>query len=105
MFNKTTVRDIIWGFDHPLIKLGNDVLPADKKLPFTKFGFFVDVSSDYGFILFEKMKKFVLTSNVTNSNFLYEQRRTSTFFFLKQTQEFSCFFVLFEHWLNVMKKT
>ena len=53
MFNKTTVRDIIWGFDHPLIKLGNDVLPADKKLPFTKFGFFVDVSSDYGFILFD----------------------------------------------------
>ena len=47
MFNKTTVRDIIWGFDHPLIKLGNDVLPADKKLPFTKVGFFVDVSSDY----------------------------------------------------------
>jgi hypothetical protein len=44
VFNRTTVGDIIWGFDHPLIKLGNDVLPPDKKLPFTKFGFFVDVS-------------------------------------------------------------
>ena len=25
-----------------LIKLGNDVLPDDKKLPFDKFGFFVN---------------------------------------------------------------
>jgi len=42
VFNSTSVRDIIWGYDHPLIKLGNDVLPKEKKLPFDKFGFFVN---------------------------------------------------------------
>ena len=35
---------MVWGYDHPLIKLGNDVLPAEQKLPFDKFGFFVNVS-------------------------------------------------------------
>ena len=44
MFNSTTVGEIVWGFDHPLIKLGNDVLPPEKKLPFDKFGFFTNVS-------------------------------------------------------------
>ena len=39
------VGDVIWGYDHPLIKLGNDVLPQEQKLPFNKFGFFVNVSS------------------------------------------------------------
>ena len=34
---------MVWGYDHPLIKLGNDVLPAEQKLPFDKFGFFVNV--------------------------------------------------------------
>ena len=43
MFNTTTVGDIVWGYDHPLIKLGNDVLPPAEKLPFNKFGFFVNV--------------------------------------------------------------
>ena len=42
VFNSTTVRDVIWGHHHTLIKLGNDVLPDDKKLPFDKFGFFVN---------------------------------------------------------------
>ena len=42
VFNSTTVRDVIWGYDHPLIKLGNDVLPQEQKLPFNKFGFFVN---------------------------------------------------------------
>jgi len=42
VFNSTSVRDIIWGYDHPLIKLGNDVLPEEKRLPFDKFGFFVN---------------------------------------------------------------
>lgn len=41
-FNSTTVGDMVWGYDHPLIKLGNDVLPPEKKLPFDKFGYFVD---------------------------------------------------------------
>ena len=34
VFNSTSVRNIIWGYDHPLIKLGNDVLPEEKKLEF-----------------------------------------------------------------------
>jgi len=42
VFNSTTVGDIMWGYDHPLIKLGNDVLPPEEKLPFNKFGFFID---------------------------------------------------------------
>jgi len=42
IFNSTTVRDIIWGYENPLIKLGNEVLPPDKKLPFNDFGFFVN---------------------------------------------------------------
>ncbi len=46
VFNSTAVSDIIWGFDHPLIKLGNDVLPPEKRLPFDKFGFFVNVCFD-----------------------------------------------------------
>ena len=40
----TQVKEVVWGYDHPLIKLGNDVLPAEQKLPFDKFGFFVNVS-------------------------------------------------------------
>ena len=47
VFNSTTVGDIMWGFDHPLIKLGNDVLPPEEKLPFDKFGFFINVSLLY----------------------------------------------------------
>ena len=42
VFNSTAVGDIVWGYHHTLVKLGNDVLPSDKKLPFDKFGFFVD---------------------------------------------------------------
>jgi len=42
VFNATSVKEVVWGYDHPLIKLGNDVLPAEQKLPFDKFGFFVN---------------------------------------------------------------
>ena len=42
VFNSTSVGDIVWGYHHTLVKLGNDVLPAAKKLPFDKFGFFVE---------------------------------------------------------------
>ena len=42
VFNSTAVGDIVWGYHHTLVKLGNDVLPADKKLPFDKFGFFIE---------------------------------------------------------------
>merc|ERR1712012_170467 len=40
-FIKSTVRKILFGLDNPLIKLGNDVLPEDKKYPFPLFGLFV----------------------------------------------------------------
>ena len=42
VFNSTSVRDVIWGYHHTLIKLGNDVLPEERKLPFDEFGFFVN---------------------------------------------------------------
>ena len=42
VFNSTSVRDVTWGYHHTLIKLGNDVLPEEKKLPFNEFGFFVN---------------------------------------------------------------
>ncbi len=46
-FVSLSVRDIVWGHDHPLIKLGNDMLPDGEKLPFNEFGFFVGVSNVY----------------------------------------------------------
>jgi len=54
VFNSTAVGDIIWGYEHPLIKLGNDVLPPEKKLPFDEFGFFVDKNGSTGGV-FEAM--------------------------------------------------
>lgn len=40
-FVSVSVKDVVWGYDHPLIKLGNDILPPEEKLPFDQFGFFV----------------------------------------------------------------
>lgn len=40
-FIKSTVRKVLFGLDNPLIKLGNDVLPAEKKYPYPLFGLFV----------------------------------------------------------------
>ena len=42
VFNSTSVRDIVWGYHHTLVKLGNGVLPPDKQLPSDKFGFFAE---------------------------------------------------------------
>lgn len=42
-FVRVPIKSILWGYDHPLIKLGNDVLPVERKLPFEQFGFFVGV--------------------------------------------------------------
>ena len=42
-FVPLTVGDILWGFDHPLIKLAKDVLPPEKRFPHDDFGFFVGV--------------------------------------------------------------
>lgn len=47
-FMKVSVRKVMWGFDNPLVKLGNDILPEEKKLPTDKFGFFVGVRTLIG---------------------------------------------------------
>jgi len=39
-FNERSVKDIMWGYDDPLLKLGKSVLPEGKRVPFDKFGFF-----------------------------------------------------------------
>ena len=43
-FLKATVRKVLFGLANPLIKLGNDVLPPEKKYPYQLFGLFVGVS-------------------------------------------------------------
>lgn len=35
------VKDVLWGVDHPLVKLANDILPEEKRLPTDMYGFFV----------------------------------------------------------------
>lgn len=41
IFSEVSVRDVIWGHDHPIVELANGILPKEKRLPFDKFGFFV----------------------------------------------------------------
>lgn len=40
-FAVRSVKEFVWGYDDPLIKLAKGVLPADKRFPFDQFGFFV----------------------------------------------------------------
>jgi len=40
-FISSTVRKVLFGISNPLLKLGNDVLPEEKKYPFPLFGLFV----------------------------------------------------------------
>lgn len=40
-FTVHTVREYIWGYDDPLLKLAKGVLPAEKRFPYEQFGFFV----------------------------------------------------------------
>ena len=40
-----TVGELMWGYDDPLLKIAKDILPPDQRLPFDKFGFFINVSS------------------------------------------------------------
>ena len=44
-FIKSTVRKILFGLSNPLLKLGNDVLPPEKRYPHPLFGLFVGVST------------------------------------------------------------
>ena len=38
------VRKLLFGYSNPLIKLGKDVLPPEKRWPHETFGLFVGVS-------------------------------------------------------------
>ncbi|XP_035713414.1 scavenger receptor class B member 1 isoform X2 [Folsomia candida] len=40
-FSVHTVKELLWGYDDPLLKLAKGVLPADKRFPYDQFGFFV----------------------------------------------------------------
>ena len=33
-----TVKDVVWGIDHPLVKLGNDILPKVSESLISKYG-------------------------------------------------------------------
>eukprot|EP00096_Caligus_rogercresseyi_P009544 TRINITY_DN3248_c0_g1_i2.p1 TRINITY_DN3248_c0_g1~~TRINITY_DN3248_c0_g1_i2.p1 ORF type:complete len:506 (-),score=107.11 TRINITY_DN3248_c0_g1_i2:53-1570(-) len=40
-FVKLSVREFLWGYENPLIKLGNEILPKSERIPFDKFGILV----------------------------------------------------------------
>ena len=43
-FKKLTVRKLLFGYATPLLKLGSDILPPEKRWPHQLFGLFVGVS-------------------------------------------------------------
>ena len=49
-FIRVSVKDFIWGYESPLVRLGNDILPAEEKLPFNKFGIFTGVRYPSGIV-------------------------------------------------------
>ena len=40
-FVRVTVKEILWGYDNPLIQLGRGIFPDEKAYPHDKFGLFV----------------------------------------------------------------
>ena len=38
-----TVRDLIWGYEDPLIKLAKDIMPPGESPDLEKFGYFITV--------------------------------------------------------------
>lgn len=42
-FVSRSVRDLMWGYEDPLLKIAKDILPPGQRLPYDKFGFFVEV--------------------------------------------------------------
>lgn len=40
-FAKLSIKDIMWGYENPLVKIGNDILPEEQRLPSNKFGLLV----------------------------------------------------------------
>ena len=43
-FVSQTVRKLLFGYENPLIKLGQDTFPKEKRWPHKLFGLFVGVS-------------------------------------------------------------
>ncbi|KAK7007733.1 putative cd36, partial [Halocaridina rubra] len=37
-----SVRELMWGYEDALLKIAKDILPPSQRLPFDKFGFFVN---------------------------------------------------------------
>lgn len=37
-----SVKELMWGYEDPLLKIAKDILPPDQRLPFDKFGFFIN---------------------------------------------------------------
>ena len=48
VFVELTVKEILWGYENPLIELAKGIFPPEKQFPFDKFGLFVGVSHNYG---------------------------------------------------------
>ena len=43
VFVELTVKEILWGYENPLIELAKGIFPPEKQFPFDKFGLFVGV--------------------------------------------------------------
>ena len=48
-FVTVTVKEILWGYENPLIQLGRDIFEGDQAYPFDEFGLFVGVSTTMQF--------------------------------------------------------
>ncbi|KAK8737266.1 hypothetical protein OTU49_004416, partial [Cherax quadricarinatus] len=40
-FISRTVSDLMWGYDDPLLRIAKDIIPPEQRLPYDKFGFFI----------------------------------------------------------------
>ena len=43
-FVPLTIREILWGYENPLIELGKSIFEGDNAYPYDEFGLFVGVS-------------------------------------------------------------
>nr|XP_045623544.1 lysosome membrane protein 2-like isoform X2 [Procambarus clarkii] len=41
-FVSKSVRDLMWGYDDPLLRIAKDIIPPDQRMPYDKFGFFIE---------------------------------------------------------------
>ncbi|CAL4144053.1 unnamed protein product, partial [Meganyctiphanes norvegica] len=39
-FAAHTVKELMWGYDDPLLKIAKEIMPPDQQMPFDEFGFF-----------------------------------------------------------------